>query len=130
MSLNHYNREHPLVAVAGTPLPIPSSYTATTSTLVDSARNLQGYVIGSVVRNDVAKIELKWNYLSTKQWSDILQLFVHSFYNDVTFYDQTKAAWDTRRMYVNDRKAGIVKMNYDTGEPIGYSDCSLHLIEV
>ena len=52
-----------LVTIAGYELPEPSEYKANTATLVDSARNVQGYVIGSVVRNDVAKVELKWRAL-------------------------------------------------------------------
>mgnify|MGYP003287411265 FL=1 len=49
-----------LVTIAGTALPEPSSYSGTTSTIVDSARNVKGYVVGSVVRSDVAKVELSW----------------------------------------------------------------------
>ena len=45
-----------LVSVNGVDLPEPSSYSATTSTIVDSGRNVQGKVVGSVVRNDVAKV--------------------------------------------------------------------------
>ena len=56
-----------LVTVNGRELPEPSSYDATTSTIVDSGRNVQGKVVGSVVRHDVAKISLKWNYLTTKR---------------------------------------------------------------
>jgi len=47
-----------LVTIAGYELPEPSEYSASTSTLVDSARNVSGYVIGSVIRSDVAKVEI------------------------------------------------------------------------
>ena len=47
-----------LVTVNGYEFPEPSEYSGLTSTLVDSARNVKGYVIGSVIRSDVAKIEL------------------------------------------------------------------------
>ena len=57
-----------LVTIAGYELPEPSTYSANTATLVDSARNVQGYVIGSVIRNDVAKVELSWKYLTVEQW--------------------------------------------------------------
>ena len=40
-----------LVTVNGVDLPEPSSYEATTSTIVDSGRNVQGKVVGSVVRH-------------------------------------------------------------------------------
>ena len=49
-----------LVTVAGVALPEPSAYSGNTATIVDSARNLEGRVIGSVVRDDVAKVELSW----------------------------------------------------------------------
>jgi hypothetical protein len=49
-----------LVTVGGYEFPEPSTYNATTSTIVDSARNVQGYVVGSVVRPNVAKIEMTW----------------------------------------------------------------------
>ena len=87
-----------LVTVAGVPLPEPSEYSANTSTIVDSARNVSGYVIGSVVRNDVAKVELKWRYLTAQQWASVLSLFTNNFYNDVTFFNQATADYETRQM--------------------------------
>ena len=119
-----------LVTIAGTALPEPSAYSGTTSTLVDSARNVKGFVVGSVVRNDVAKVELTWKYLTAQQWASILTLFKKSFYNEVEFYDQTVAGWTTRSMYVSDRKAGMFRRDSDTGEVMGYTDCSLSLVEV
>lgn len=119
-----------LVTVAGMELPEPSEYTGNTSTLVDSARNVSGYVIGSVVRHDVAKVELKWRYLTAGQWATVLSLFNRSFYNSVTFFDQATADYTTRQMYVSDRKAGMWRRNPLTGEVMGWTDCSLSLVEV
>lgn len=119
-----------LVTIAGTALPEPSSYSGTTSTIVDSARNVKGYVVGSVVRNDVAKVELSWRYLTAQQWADILTLFKKNFYNEVEFYDQTVAGWVTRTMYVGDRQAGMFRREPETGAVMGYTDCSLSLVEV
>ena len=82
-----------LVTVAGTALPEPSTYNGTTSTIVDSGRNVQGYVVGSVVRSDVGKVEITWKYLTAQQWASVLSLFKNNFYNDVTFFDQTIADW-------------------------------------
>ena len=64
-----------LVSIGGYEFPEPSSYSATTSTIVDSARNVEGYMIGSVIRDDVAKIEISWRYLTVEQWARILQCF-------------------------------------------------------
>lgn len=119
-----------LVTVAGVALPEPSEYSANTSTLVDSARNVSGYVIGSVIRNDVAKVELKWRYLTAQQWASVLSLFTNSFYNDVRFFNQATAEYTTRRMYVGDRKAGMWRRHPETGEVMGFVDCSLSLVEV
>jgi hypothetical protein len=119
-----------LVTVAGVALPEPSEYSANTSTLVDSGRNVQGVVIGSVIRNDVAKVELKWRYLTAQQWANILSLFTNSFYNSVTFFNQATASYTTRQMYVGDRKAGMWRRHPETGEVMGFTDCSLSLVEV
>lgn len=119
-----------LVTVAGTPLPEPSEYKSGTSTLVDSARNVDGRVVGSVVRSDVAKIELKWRYLTAKQWASVLSLFTNNFYNSVRFFDQTTGDYTTRDMYVGDRSAGMWRRNPENGEVMGFTECSLNLIEV
>ena len=119
-----------LVTVAGVALPEPSEYSASTSTLVDSARNVSGYVIGSVVRNDVAKVELKWRYLTAQQWANVLSLFTNNFYNNVTFFNQATAAYTTRQMYVGDRTAGMWRRHPETGAVMGFVDCSLSLVEV
>lgn len=119
-----------LVTVAGLPLPEPSEYSAITATIVDSARNVEGKVVGSVVRNDVAKVELKWRYLTAEQWADILSCFTNEFYNDVTFFNQATASYVTRQMYVSDRKGGMWRRHPSTGEIMGWTDCSLSLVEV
>lgn len=119
-----------LVTVAGVALPEPSEYSASTSTLVDSGRNVSGYVIGSVIRNDVAKVELKWRYLTARQWANVLSLFTNNFYNQVTFFNQATASYTTRQMYVGDRSAGMWRRHPTTGEVMGFVDCSLSLVEV
>lgn len=119
-----------LVTVAGVALPEPSSYSAGTSTLVDSARNVSGYVVGSVVRNDVAKVELSWRYLTVRQWANVLSLFKNNFYNSVTFFDQTTGDYTTRQMYVSDRNAGMWRRHPETGEVLGWTECTLSLVEV
>lgn len=123
-----------LVTVAGVALPEPSTYNASTSTLVDSARNVQGKMIGSVIRDDVAKVEMSWRYLSVTDWAKIGKLFKTStggsFINSVTFFDQTEGKYVTRQMYVSDRTAGMWRRNPDTGEVMGWTDLSLSLVEV
>lgn len=119
-----------LVSIGSFDFPEPSTYNATTSTIVDSARNVQGRVVGSVVRHDVAKIELSWKYLTAYQWAQILSLFTSSFYNEVTFLNQVTNMPETRTMYVGDRNAGMWRRDPQTGDVLGYTGASLSLIEV
>ncbi len=123
-----------LVRVAGLDLPEPSTYSGNTSTLVDSGRNVQGELIASVIREDVAKVEMTWNYLTAQQWAAINKKFSGkhggSFFNDVTFYDQTSGDWITRQMYVSDRNAGVWRRDPTNGDILGWTGCKLSLIEV
>ena len=119
-----------LVTIAGYELPEPSAYSANTSTLVDSARNVQGYVIGSVIRSDVAKVELSWRYLTAEQWAGILSLFNRSFYNNVHFFNQSTGRYETRQMYVGDRSSSMWRRHPITEEIMGFTDCKLALVEV
>ncbi len=122
-----------LVRVAGLDLPEPSTYSGNTATLVDSGRNVQGELIASVVREDVAKVEMTWNYLTAQQWAAINKKFSGkhggSFVNDVTFYDQTSGDWITRQMYVSDRNAGMWRRDPTNGNILGWTNCKLSLIE-
>ena len=123
-----------LVSVGGFDFPEPAKYKGTTATLVDSARNVKGIMVGAVIRDDVAKVEMQWKYLTVKQWSDILKCFRIAsggkFINDVTFFCQDIGDWTTRQMYVGDRPADMFRRDPKTGEILGYTDVSLSLIEV
>ena len=119
-----------LVSIGGFDFPEPSTYSATTSTIVDSARNVNGVVVGAVVRSDVAKIEMTWKYLTAQQWATILSLFTNSFYNEVRFLNQATNMAETRTMYVSDRNAAMWRRDPQTGAVMGYTGCSLSLVEV
>ena len=123
-----------LVSVGGYDFPEPSKYSGNTSTLVDSARNVEGRMIGSVIRDDVGKVELSWRYLTIEQWADIQKCFRENsggrFINAVTFFDQSVGGWVTKEMYVSDRKAGMWRRDPETGDVLGWTECSLNLIEV
>lgn len=119
-----------LVTVAGVPLPEPSTYDAQIATIVDSARNTAGYVIGAVIRNDIAKVSLSWRYLTVAQWASILGIFTESFYNDVTFFNPSTGAYDTRKMYVSDRTQAMWRRDPETGDVLGWTGCKLSLVEV
>ena len=123
-----------LVIVAGVSLPDPTTYSGNTATLVDSGRNVEGRLIGSVIRDDVAKIDINWNYLTVQQWANINALFRRTaggrFINSVEFFDQSVGAWITKQMYISDRSAGMWRRDPDTGAILGWTGCRLALVEV
>lgn len=123
-----------LVTIGDYDFPEPSTYSANTATVVDSGRNLQGVTIGSVIRDDIAKIEMSWKYLTVAQWSAINKLFKQSsggrFYNTVTFFDQTEGTWVTREMYVSDRNGGMWRRHPIDGNVMGWTGAKLTLVEV
>lgn len=119
-----------LVTVNGYELPEPSKYNASTSTLVDSARNVSGYMVGSVIRSDVAKIELSWRYLTVKQWANVIGPFNKNFICSVRFFNQSTGEYTTRDMYVGDRKAAVWRRDPVSGEIMGWVEPALSLIEV
>lgn len=123
-----------LVSIGNYNFPTPSTYNATTSTIVDSARNVEGKMVGTVVRNDVAKVEITYRYLSAEKWAEVLSKFSPalggSFINNVRFLDQTRNDFINRNLYVSDRTASGFKIDEATGKLIGYTDIRLALIEV
>ena len=119
-----------LVTVNGRALPEPATYSASTSTLVDSARNVNGIMVGSVVRSGVAKIELSWRYLTAEQWANVIGPFDENFICSVRFFNQTTADYTTRQMYVSDRTASMFRRDPTTGRVMGWVDLKLSLIEV
>ena len=102
--------------------------------MVDGGRNAEGKFIGALIRDDVAKIDIGWKYLTTQEWANINRLFDKQsggkFENTVQFYDQSKAQFVTKTMYVSDRSAGMWRRDSETGQVKGWVDCRLALIEV
>ena len=119
-----------LITVDGVAWPEPSEYSANTSTIVDSGRNVQGMVVGAVVRSGVSKIEVKWRYLTAQQWASVIGPFDTNFYVQVRFFDQSSASYVTKQMYVSDRRAGMWRRHPETGEIMGWTGGSLSLVEV
>ena len=123
-----------LVSVGEYDFPEPSAYSGNTSTLVDSLRNVQGKMVGSVIRDDISKVEISWKYLTVEQWANIQKCFRDGsggkFINSVEFFDQSVGGWVTKEMYVSDRKAGMWRRNPQTGDIMGWTECSLSLIQV
>lgn len=123
-----------LVSIGSYNFPEPSEYEANVSTIVNSGRNVQGKVVGTVIRDDVAKVTLSWRFLTVSDWAKINKCFSMKhggkFYNDVTFFNQVTGEWETRKMYVSDRNASMFRRDPITGDVVGYIGAKLSLVEV
>lgn len=131
----------------GSNIRTPSSYKGYSTTVVDSARNSKAQMVGEVVAEDVAKIEVKWNFLTISEFANLSQLFLKKYGGEfvvpVVFFDETLGSWDgditqppsvsnnVRMFYPNDRVADVAQLALDeiTGMPKGYVNVSLHLID-
>lgn len=127
----------------GFAVPTPSTYIGNTATVVDSARNTDGFMIGTVIRNGVAKIQMTWNFITADDWAAMLQQFEPdyggAFVRSVTFFNQTSNTLETRTMYVGDRTSSGSFLLYNAenapdaahiGLPRGYLGAQFSLIEV
>lgn len=65
----------PVGAGSFTAIKCPSTYKMTSSTLVDSGRNTEGFVVAQTVREGIRKVEISWNFLSLSEFSTIAKLF-------------------------------------------------------
>lgn len=123
----------PLVRIGAFDVPEPSTYSSTTATVVDSARNAKGVQIGAVIRDGVAKIDMTWKFITAENWASLLAQFDMTrgghFYNSVTFYNQDTNDWETRTCYVSDRTSNLFLRRKD-GSIRGYTNARIALIEV
>lgn len=99
------------------------------STIVDSARNANGVVVGQMVGREQQKIsELEWGHLSAAVWSSLLKEFKR-FYVTVSYPDMVENRWTTRKMYPGDRSATPYRLDPETGLPKEYINCKVNLID-
>ena len=122
----------------------PSVYTSTTSTLVDSQRNAEGFVIGNVIRDQLSKVTMTWKYLTAADWARISECFIHEqvlkisdtkyargyFYNTVKFFNQDTNSYVTREMYHGNITAGLWRRDSETKEVLGWTSSKFSLIEM
>ena len=103
--------------------------TLMTATMVDSARNANGVMVGQKVGRDVAKLDnLVWPWLTAEQWSSILQE-MDKFFVEVEYPDMVTNSWKTRKFYCGDRSAQVWKIDWSTGLPKEYINCKCNLID-
>lgn len=100
----------------------------TVTTIVNSARNANGTVVGQKVGRDQYKIDnLEWSWLSAQQWSMILSA-LKDFFVYVTFTDPVTNKEKTIKMYCGDRTAEPYYTD-DSGKPTYYQNCKVNLID-
>lgn len=119
-----------MIYVNGTAIPYPArGLEIMVATLVDSARNANGVVVGQKIGRDQYKLNaLVWPWLSAEQWSTILQCF-SGFYATVRFPDPVTNGWKTLKMYPGDRTAEPYWVG-ENGLPTHYRNCKVNIIDV
>ena len=118
------------VTINGVELPQPRrGLNVEIATIVDSARNANGVVIGQKVGRDQQKINnLEWGYLDAEVWETILNIFDTSFFVTVT-YPNMLGGWTTREMYPGNRSAEPLWLDKNSGRPTHYINCKVNLID-
>ena len=117
------------LAINGYELPPPKrGVKPTIATIVDSARNANGTVVGQRVGRDQYKIDgLEWPWLSAEVWSQILTI-LDQFFVYVTLVDPVTNSRKTVKMYCGDRSAEPYWLDTD-GNPTFYRNCKFNLID-
>ena len=120
----------PFIKINGHSYPYPKrGLGLLVGTVVDSARNTNGVVVGQKVGRDQQKIDnLEWGYLPAATWSALLKEF-DRFFVTVTYPDMVNNTWTTRKMYPGDRTAKPFHLDETTGLPRDYLECKVNLID-
>lgn len=115
--------------INGQEIPMPKRGVSTiVTTIVDSARNANGVVVGQKVGRDQYKIDnLEWAWLTAEQWESILTL-LNNFFVNVTFTDPVSGNKITKQMYCGDRTATPYWVD-ENDKPTHYKDCKVNLID-
>lgn len=118
------------VTINGVALPMPKrGLSLKSATIVDSARNANGVVVGQKIGRDQQKIDgLQWAYLDGDTWRQILEIFDSNFFVTVTYPDMVTGTWTTRKMYPGDRSAEPMWLD-STGLPTHYTNCKVNLVD-
>ena len=111
------------------PYPDKDSGLQYVQTIVNSARNANGVMVGERVGRDLSKIELTWNVLTPAQWSEMLKIFAN-FTFTVRYIDMVENDWVTRKFYVGDRSAQPFMVDPITNIPRYYRNCKANIIDV
>lgn len=117
------------IYVNGKPFPSPKrGLNFVVSTMVSSARNANGEVVGQKIGRDQNKLDaLVWPILDAETWSAMLREF-DQFFVTVRFPDMVTNQWKTLKMYPGDRSAEPYMVD-DDGFPAKYINCKVNLID-
>ena len=116
-------------------IPIPSTYKTTSTTIVDSARNSSGYVIASVIRSGIRKIEMSWLVIGIADYSKMAKFFNTHFSFFAYYFDMDNNAYTTKEMYVGDREANAlqnsqISISSGKGYILKIENFNLSLVEI
>lgn len=119
--MNPINDEIKKVVVNGYTLPTCSEYAGSLSDIdVDSGRSVNdGIMLRTRLRNDMHKLEFKYNLLTYDQALPIIKA-VKPVYVDVEFFSLDHGKRITRKMYVGDKT-----FNWTMAVPLGKNDFEL-----
>lgn len=125
------NKPRGFIYINGVAFPYPDRESGLQSvqTIVDSARNANGVMVGERVGRDMGKIELTWSVLTPEMWSQMLQIF-SNFTFSLRYLDMVTNDWVTRTFYVGDRSAQPFLCDPETGKPKYYLNCKANVIDV
>ena len=125
------NKPRGFIYIIGVAFPYPDRESGLQSvqTIVDSARNANGVMVGERVGRDMGKIELTWSVLTPEMWSQMLQIF-SNFTFSLRYLDMVTNDWVTRTFYVGDRSAQPFLCDPETGRPKYYLNCKANVIDV
>ena len=120
-----------LLTIEGYEVPCPSRYRMTSSTIVDSGRNSKGILITTLVREGIRKIELEWNYLTAKNFEDIMSILESDFKLVCDYYDTILGEHAIKEFYSGDRSGINAQQCLDeNGKIVGYENVKISLVEV
>ena len=125
-----------MLVVNGVTLPTPANELEFQhQQLVDSGRNALGQVVAQTINRRLTKINnLRWLYLTRKQWELILEQ-VDAFHATVQYYDPVAGEVVNRKMYWGDASATVLSYERDSnGKPTmipkDFINCSCNLIDM
>ena len=118
-------------------VPVGDSYTTSSTDVVDGGRNTKAEMIFSMVRQAIRKIEISFKVISNADYKKLAQFFNANKIFYAYYYDTDDGAWETRQVYVGDRKVDTIKNKQltmtNTGgglAPAYYENFKLSFIEV